>query len=223
MTTAVSGVSWNYLQGNMLSFQHVWCAGRKTKHEQSHFVSFASKNVATRCAGINVRSAPSCMPSSLLKNRPALAQIQGVLRKVTLAVSISARNWGTPPESQCAQLSLLAGHHKTICFLPLRIALISFHPKLLRTVKCLLYQDWCSFGGVGNGKIHLKCNKNNYFFHMRSSVRANSATEKSDFRVLEVKFLICAIVLMSILLLHIIMYYLIKILYMPLGIIKTLQ
>lgn len=58
---------------------------------------------------------------------------------------------------------------------------------------------------------------------MRSSVRANSATEKSDFRVLEVKFLICAIVLMSILLLHIIVYYLIKILYMPLGIIKTLQ
>lgn len=93
----------------------------------------------------------------------SLAQAHGVLRKATLAVNISAWHWGTPPESQCTQLSLLVGHHKTICFLPLRIALTSFHPRLLRTAKCL-HQDWCSFGGVGIGKIQLKCNKPNYFF-----------------------------------------------------------
>jgi len=131
----------------MLSFQLILCAVRKTKHEQLHFVSFTSKNLATHCIGVSVHSAPSCVLSLLPKNRPALAQIQGVLCKVPLAASISARNWGTPPESQRTPLSPLVGHHKTICFLPLRIALISFHPKLLRTAKWFLYRDWCSFGG----------------------------------------------------------------------------
>lgn len=46
ITTAVSGRRWNYLQGNMLSFQHILCAVRKKKPERLHFVSFISKSLA---------------------------------------------------------------------------------------------------------------------------------------------------------------------------------
>lgn len=103
----------------------------------------------------------------LLRSRPApgaLHGLQGVLQRVTLAVSMRARSWGTPPEARSSQLPLLVGQHKTffcllewsslhrITELPRLEKAISFHPKLLRTARCLLYQDWSCCGGVGNGK-----------------------------------------------------------------------
>lgn len=118
MTTAVSTFSWNYLQGNMLSLQYIWCAARKRKPEQLHFISLISKTLPHTASILTftlhqpVRS-PHYWVTDLI---PGFCT-DSALHKVTQEDRFSTRNCRLSPESQHTQLPFSIGYHTTICFL----------------------------------------------------------------------------------------------------------